>query len=307
MSGKKMRNIKDVEIQGRPLTEILENHRHWLLRDCEGWKAMRADLSYAKLSEVDLSRLDLQEADLSCAEIISADLTAINLSGADLKGVDFAHSNLEAADLYGTCSDLASFYGANLSHSNLEYASLRECDFNGADLHYADLYCADLYEAKLIGANLTETVMSCANLCSAYLRESDVRHANFSNAKLQGVRISKININEASNFPYIPMACPDTGSFIGWKKAADGVIVKLLIPEDAKRSSGAGRKCRCDKAFVLDIEGTIHKVAFSMYNPNFIYRKGKMVEVKNFCTDRFEECAPGIHFFINREEALQYL
>ena len=39
---------------------------------------------------------------------------------------------------------------------------------------------------------------------------------------------------------------------------------------------------------------------------NFIYKIGEIVEEPNFCTDRFTECAPGIHFFINRDEAVMY-
>ena len=30
------------------------------------------------------------------------------------------------------------------------------------------------------------------------------------------------------------------------------------------------------------------------------------VEVDNFCENRWNECAPGIHFFINRQEAINY-
>ena len=39
---------------------------------------------------------------------------------------------------------------------------------------------------------------------------------------------------------------------------------------------------------------------------NFIYRIGETVEVKNFDCDRSHECAPGIHFFITRQEAVDY-
>lgn len=100
-------------------------------------------------------------------------------------------------------------------------------------------------------------------------------------------------------------------SFIGWKKADDGLIVKLLIPEDARRSSATGRKCRCDKAKVLAIEnpdGTASSVtqADSSRDPSFHYTVGKMVEEPDYCTDRFEECAEGIHFFISRQEAVNY-
>ena len=117
------------------------------------------------------------------------------------------------------------------------------------------------------------------------------------------------------------MTCPDTGEFIGWKKAVAKTncgdyccIVKLFIPADAKRSSATSRKCRCDKAVVVDIEVigyygkepiTILK-CFSRYDKDFTYEIHKTVSVDNFDEDRFRECAPGIHFFINKQEAIDY-
>ena len=160
----------------------------------------------------------------------------------------------------------------------------------GADLSEADLSGADLREADLRGADL-----SGADLSGAYLREAYLRGAY---------------LREAENVPYIPYACPDFGMFIGFKKAS-GYIVVLEIPEDAKRLSATGRKCRCDKAKVLEIQnidGTkadITKVT-SGYDPDFVYEVGKTVSVDNFCEDRWEECSSGIHFFINRQEAVNY-
>lgn len=174
------------------LKEILENHKHWLNEDCDGWKDMRADLSGADLSGADLSRADLSRADL----------------------------------------------------------------------------------------------------------------------------------REAKNVPLISYACPDTGAFVGFKKARlyssdetkiQDVIVELEIPADARRSSATGRKCRCDKAKVLSVTtldgvtvgadaGTVH----SSHDTRFEYRVGEIVTAPNFCEDRWEECAPGIHFFINRQEAVEY-
>ena len=194
------------------LKEILENHKHWLNEDCDGWQDMRADLR-------------------------EVDLRGANLRGADLRGADLS--------------------GADLS---------------GADLYRADLGGADLREAK--------------------------------------------------NVPFIPLACPDTGAFVGFKKARlysldetkiQDVIVELEIPADARRSSATERKCRCDKAKVLSITtldgvavgadaGTVH----SSYDKLFEYRVGEIVTEPNFCEDRWKECAPGIHFFINRQEAVEY-
>lgn len=128
--------------------------------------------------------------------------------------------------------------------------------------------------------------------------------ANLCNANLRG----------AENVPYIPMVCPEEGDFIGWKKAevkGKNVIVKLKIPASAKRSSATSRKCRCNKAKVLEIynlDGTVteERKCYSNYNDDFIYEVGKTVKVDDFNNDRWNECSQGIHFFINRQEAINY-
>ena len=109
----------------------------------------------------------------------------------------------------------------------------------------------------------------------------------------------------------IPITCPEEGSFIGFKKVLNNLIVKLLILEDAKRCSATSRKCRCDKARVLsitNIDGTESNVTSvgSNHDISFIYRVGEIVSVPNFEEDRFIECSPGIHFFITRQEAVDY-
>lgn len=89
------------------------------------------------------------------------------------------------------------------------------------------------------------------------------------------------------------------------------MIVKLEIPEDAKRLSATSRKCRCNKAKVLgiyDYERNLleDKEVASDRDKDFIYRVGEIVEVENFDEDRWNECSTGIHFFINFEEAVRY-
>ena len=164
---------------------------------------------------------------------------------------------------------------------------------------------ADLHGAYLRGADLSEAYLRGADLSGADLREADLSGADLSEAYLRGADLS-----EAENVPYIPYACPDFGMFIGFKKAS-GYIVVLEIPEDAKRLSATGRKCRCNKAKVIEIQnidGTkanVTKVA-SDFDSDFVYEVGKTVSVDNFCEDRWEECSSGIHFFINRQESVNY-
>ena len=194
---------------------------------------------------------------------------------------------------------------AVLRGADLRGANLYEADLRGANLCGANLYKADLRGANLCGANLYE-----ANLCEANLYEADLREANLSGANLYGADLYEANIEDKLLNKFFPICCPEFGEFIGWKKAGS-YIVKLRITEDAKRSSAFGRKCRCNKAVVLGIEtmdgddsGIIEVV--SGYDKNFVYRVGETVEVPNFDTDRKNECAPGIHFFITRQEAVDY-
>ena len=139
---------------------------------------------------------------------------------------------------------------------------------------------------------------------------ANLSRANLSGANLSGANLSGANLYGAKNVPFIPMACPDTGSFVGFKKAS-GHIVMLGIPEDARRLSATGRKCRCDKAIVIriqEMDGTTSDLTevVSDHDSSFVYKVGKMVSVPNFCEDRWQECSAGIHFFINRQEAVNY-
>ena len=281
-----------IKITREDLNVILEKHKRWLITNGEDGE--RADLSYTdlqgfNLTKVNLSHAGLTGSDLSAANLCRANLSYANLSGADLYCADLKYANLSAANL--ECS--------NLSCSNLLCADLRVVDLPNANLSCANLICACLTGADLHGANLTGADLSAANLsgADADLRVADLRLANLQNTDLTDVK----------NFPNIPMACPETGSFTGWTYAG-GYIVKLEIPADAKRSSGTGNKCRCNKAKVLSIEnydGTpVDVEVHSNYDPNIIYRFGETVTVDDFDNNRFNECAPGIHFYMNRDVAV---
>ena len=157
-----------------------------------------------------------------------------------------------------------------------------------------------------------------ADLNGAYLSGAYLRGAYLSGADLSGAYLNYYTkIANDMLTKYFPIACPEEGAFLGWKKANsdyvadDFVIIKLLIPEDAKRSSAFSRKCRASKAVVLDIQSldgkaTGLKSAKSNYDPAFVYNLGDTVEIKDFDDDRKNECSRGIHFFITRQEAVDY-
>lgn len=147
------------------------------------------------------------------------------------------------------------------------------------------------------------------NLRKADLREADLRDANLGYAKLGEADLGDASYDERTAF--ITLCCPAEGSFIGYKRCKGGKIVKLLITEDAKRSSSTTRKCRASKVKVLSIENVddteTYDEAVSIRDSGFIYLTGKIIEVKDFNEDRWEECATGIHFFITRDEAVRYI
>ena len=164
--------------------------------------------------------------------------------------------------------------------------------------------------ANLSGVDLSEANLSEANLSEANLSEANLSRANLSWANLSGANLSGANLSGAKNINY-PIACPEKGSFIAFKKASGGFIVELEIPEDAKRCSATTRKCRCSKARVVSItnpDGTETEVTSvaSKRDAGFVYKVGEVVEVPNFDENRWNECSSGIHFFITRQEAVDY-
>ena len=135
------------------------------------------------------------------------------------------------------------------------------------------------------------------------------------------------------------LACPEKGEYIAYKKARvcvyekSGknatsdlvnhklkgiikelpVIIEMRIPKDAKRSSATTRKCRASKAEVLSITSLDgkknYKKAIAGWHSagRFVYEVGKTVVPDNgFEENRWIECAPGIHHFITRDEAVAY-
>ena len=203
---------------------------------------------------------------------------------ADLKGVNLKGVNLSDADL-----KYANLYGANLYDADLRYAILEG----------ANLGCADLRDADLRDVNLRDVNLGCVDLSGADLKGADLSGANLWDADLSCVK----NI-------FFPMACPEKGSFIAFKKAGC-YIIELFIPSNAKRCSATSRKCRCSKAKVISIttlsgDKTNITEVHSNYDPNFIYKLGEYVEVKNFDDNRWNECSTGIYFFITRQEAVNY-
>ena len=292
------------------LNKIIENHQHYLNEDIDGWESMRADLSYKNLSGLDLRNANLYRVNLSNANLYSADLRKANLRKADLRKANLINADLINADLRNADLRKADFRNANLINADLAYADLREADLRNANLYRAFCCYANMYGAFCCYANLNGVDLRNADLREANLFRANLKEANLFGVNLKNANIINAEISENTKIDY-PIACPETGSFIGYKKAGCEKIVKLQICEDAKRSSATTKKCRCSKALVLAIENIdgsdsgLQEIE-SEFDPCFIYRIGEIVEVPDFDDNRWNECAPGIHFFMDRQNAVEY-
>ena len=198
-----------------------------------------------------------------------------NLGGADLSDADLRGANLSWANLRG----------ANLAEANLGEANLSGANLRGADLREADLRGADLCVANLCGADLT----------GANLNGADLGDANLSGCKGLG------------QFK----RCPEVGEFIGYKQLWNGCIATLKIPGDALRVNALGSfKCRCNKAYVLEIVDGDGKLVTtpvpSIHVHKFLYCAGTEVYEPNYNPSDREECSEGIHFFMTKQEAVEY-
>ena len=228
------------------------------------------------------------------------------ISDTELKAIIYKHAKWARGEDGG---ERAGLRDADLRGANLRNANLRGANLCGANLRGADLCDADLYGANLYGAGLRDADLRGADLCDADLRGANLYGADLRDADLCGAKNTDKTVWDAYTAFY-PLQCPETGSFIGYKKAADKIVM-LEICADAKRSSATSRKCRCSKAKVLSIthldgsDSGLTEVR-SDYSKEFVYCVGEIAEAPDFDENRWNECTAGIHFFITRGEAVKY-
>jgi hypothetical protein len=132
-----------------------------------------------------------------------------------------------------------------------------------------------------------------ADLQGAVLRGADLQGANLQGADLRGASA-------------LYLQCPETGSFIAYKKLKNNAIATLEIPEEAKRSSATTRKCRAEKVRVLKIERNGEEINSEMSAWGGLYEVGKETVADKWDSDRWNECSNGIHFFITKAEAEEW-
>lgn len=195
------------------------------------------------------------------------------------------------------------FYGCTIDKCLIEFTETVSVRFHRSLISSSNLvndpipwFPFTFYRCTIEGSDLSELVIEPGDL-----RESSVSDCALGNA------------NEAR------LTIMPEGNIFGYKKVVDPkdpdriVVARLMIPEDARRSNGLGRKCRAEKALVMEFmdgEGKeIHDLeeALSMLDSRFRYQVFRMAVPDGFEENRWRECGKGIHFFLTFEEARDYL
>lgn len=196
----------------------------------------------------------------------------------------------------------------DLSSINFSGSTFVDCSFEGTNLSYCDLTDTWMPDTNFRGAKFYKAQMQRANF-----RNADFTNADFSGANLYACLLEDAileGVTSDDDTQYFRLYCPPEGAFIAYKKCIGDRLVLLYIPEDSRRTSATMSCCRAEKAFVISIrsfDGTKeYNEAQSTVDENFYYVKGETVVAENFNPDRWYDSTGGIHFWMTKEEAMNY-
>ena len=250
--------------------------------------------------------------------IVSQDLSSFNFDGLFASRAVFINCICSSSSFNN-----ARLYGATFNSCELDSAVFTNAYLRTAVFQSCMLKCASFDNATLDNMVINDSILEYTSFISTKGYDTTVVH-----------NCCRCSANIIDNSTYYPLACPSDGAFIGWKTVmlrddnghivTEGpryALIKLEIPEDANRTSAdsTSHKCRCDKAKVLDIvvidtgehikDITNIRLldTYPVQIQKTVYTVGEMVYPDSFDSNRWQECTSGIHFFINRQEALNYI
>lgn len=251
----------------------------------------------------------------SIIEFVNCSFTDCNFNSIKLKSIRFDRC----------CGDF------ELLNCNLDEIYIYNCNFRSSTISSGELKCLRIMDSTMfifyiMNSNINSIVWVRVNFMNCNLHQKLSR----SNSCINDCTFRSCSfkypdqiVSHSMDCIGLESMCPEEGSFIAYKKASvfnklsnndcddNKCIVKLLITSDAKRSSATSSKCRASKVKVLEIQdfegNKLNCVACSSFwDNNTLYKVGETIEVKNFDENRWEECSTGIHFFMNRRNAVNY-
>jgi len=223
-----------------------------------------------------------------------------------------------------------SFRQCEFTNCSFSHIQNRTIQFAGCKLIESQFDCHRRMNLHFGSCELTKCSLNngCRSwgyaICNCDCKQTTFGNTDFTGCDLYGSNLHD-NTDDACTFHNcagVALVPPEEGAYIGFKKAyvdvtpgkpysgSFSVIVKLQILASSKRTSATERKCRASKAKVLSITSmdgkTKYKEAHAGRDVKFVYQTGKIVEVKNFDDNRWNQCTSGIHHFITRREAVEY-
>lgn len=190
------------------------------------------------------------------------------------------------------------FYMSSIASSKFNKCVFSHCDFKMTNMNYVTL-SAD--------SSVTECIAHC----------SKFEHATMTFDQRKNIRMSQCIRTHSPNDNEYTFGKILTQPLIGYKKAIVvshsfriGVLIKLEIPKGAIVFQPNYYKCRTNTAKVLRItnlgETADYEKACSWYDSKFMYHVGETIACNDFNLNNTRECAEGIHFFLDKESALNY-
>lgn len=262
--------------------KVLTNHKKWL------------DTGATSESEGKRIQLDY--------EVVSGIVRDFDFTYAVMNRCIFRHVTFIGCKFTDTRMAQCSFFGC----------TFRNCNFNSANFDSSMFYSCEfiictLYNCQLEYSMISFTVLHESTLSLCSFRYSSIMRSDFKTAKFgDSVRFEGAGI-ESSRLPeeyYRILGKVLAEPIIGYKKTLEGVVIKAEIPAGAIVFSINGKKCRTNRAKIIDMNG--HTVLHSGFDIRFTYTLGQEIEILDFDPCYSHECAPGFHFFMTEEEAREY-
>lgn len=258
------------------------------------------------ISNINLPKVRFENVQFINCSIINCNFSNTRFRDCEFYNIKIRKSNFESSRFIN-CEFYNNTFVENILETSFDFSHFKESKLNFNYLNKVSFEGVRFINTKIIIKQLYRSLF-----WGTVFKKCDIIISNIVASVFIGADFSgENNIDMPINYNTIGMqlTCPEHGLFIGYKLVHD-YLIKLEIPASAKRSSATGRQCRCSKAKVLEITNiTSGRKIKSIYNKNQYgaeYTIGEMVYPDSYDNNRWNECSHGIHFFITKQEALDY-
>ena len=276
-------------------------------------KKVAPSLTNGTLKESELKKFTLEEL-CSLLETINKERELKSLSFSVIENAYFEDIILKNVCLKHIMFRNCKFENCMISDSNLTGTEFVNVNFEHVVFADNNMKLSGYFVSRLKSVKINKCVMFESEFWKTSFEDVTIYKSNLDDSNLKESNFDNVHLIGNSG---TLLKCPKEGSFTGFKKIFLGnnpLLCKLEIPADAKRSSAFGRKCRCSKAKVLEILAMDDEYnftipvekGFSLHESGFEYKVGDMVYPDSFDDDRWIECSNGIHFFMTKQETIDY-